>query len=71
MDSEGNLWVTDVRGIDVIGHQAIKFSPEGEVLMMLDRAGDGGSGVGQLHSPKDVIVDSDDGDIFATESHRN
>lgn len=70
VDSEGNLWVTDARGNNSIGHQVFKFSPEGEVLMTLGERGQGGTSTGLLHSPNDVVVDPDDGDIFVAESHR-
>jgi hypothetical protein len=33
LDPEGNLWVTDAGGRDGIGHQVIKFSPDGKELM--------------------------------------
>ena len=35
VDRHGNLWMTDARGGNGIGHQAIKFSPDGKVLMTL------------------------------------
>src|SRR5712664_3552345 len=35
LDREGNLWVTDAGGRDGIGHQVIKFSPDGVELMRL------------------------------------
>jgi len=71
VDHEGNLWVADARGNDSIGHQVIKFSPEGEVLMTLGQKGVGGTGPNILHTPNDVVVDPNDGDIFVAESHRN
>lgn len=70
VDHEGNLWVTDARGNGEIGHQVFKFNPEGEVLMTLGQAGQGGSSEGLLHSPNDVVIDPQDGDIFVAESHR-
>ena len=70
VDYEGNLWVADAQGGDGIGHQVIKFSPNGEVLMMLGRAGFGGAGPNLLHSPNDVVIDPSDGDIFVADSHR-
>ncbi len=71
VDHEGNLWVTDARSNDVIGHQVFKFSPEGEILMTLGQAGIGGSGPDLLYWPNDVVIDPRDGDIFVTDSHRN
>ena len=70
VDHEGNLWVADARGNEEIGHQVIKFSPEGEILMTLGQSGRGGSGPNLLHSPNDVVIDPNDGDIFVADSHR-
>ena len=70
VDYEGNLWVADAQGGDGIGHQVVKFSPNGEVLMTLGRAGFGGAGPNLLHSPNDVVIDPSDGDIFVADSHR-
>lgn len=70
VDAQGNLWVTDARGDESMGHQVIKFSPEGEVLMTLGQKGVGGSEPGQLYQPNDVVVDPRTGDIFVAESHR-
>ena len=70
VEYEGNLWVADAQGGDGIGHQVIKFSPNGEVLMTLGRAGFGGAGPNLLHSPNDVVIDPSDGDIFVADSHR-
>lgn len=71
VDRSGNLWVTDARANDDIGHRVIKFSPDGEILQILGKAGVGGSGEDLLFWPNDVVVDSEDGDIFVAESHRN
>jgi hypothetical protein len=62
--------VTDARSTDTSGHQVFKFSPDGEVLMILGEKGVGGSGPGLLFHPTDVVVDPNDGDIFVSESHR-
>ena len=70
VDYEGNLWVADAQGGDGIGHQVIKFSPNGEVLMTLGRACFCGAGPNLLHSPNDVVIDPSDGDIFVADSHR-
>jgi DNA-binding beta-propeller fold protein YncE len=70
VDTEGNVWVTDSQGNEAgtKGHQVIKFSPEGEVLLRLGTAGHGGSGEGQLNEPCDVIV-APNGDIFVADGH--
>ena len=70
VDGEGNVWVTDSQGNDAgtKGHQAIKFSPDGEVLLRLGTAGQPGSGPGQLNEPCDVIT-APNGDIFVADGH--
>src|ERR1700733_8359917 len=39
IDRAGNIWTTDEQGKDGKGQQAIKFSPDGQVLMTLGKAG--------------------------------
>ncbi len=70
VDDDGNVWVTDMQGNEAgtKGHQVIKFSPEGEVLLRLGKAGQPGSGPGQLNEPCDVIT-SRNGDIFVSDGH--
>ena len=70
VDSDGNVWATDFAGNEAgtKGHQVIKFSPEGEVLMRLGEAGVAGSGPGQLNQPCDVIT-APNGDIFVSDGH--
>ena len=70
VDHEGNLWVADAQGSNEIGHQVIKFSADGRVLMTLGQKGVGGDGPNLLHSPNDVVIDPRDGDIFVVDSHR-
>ena len=70
VDAEGNVWVTDSQGNEAgtKGHQVIKFSPDGEVLLRLGTAGQPGSGPGQLNEPCDVIT-APNGDIFVADGH--
>jgi DNA-binding beta-propeller fold protein YncE len=70
VDDDGNVWVTDSQGNEAgtKGHQVIKFSPEGEVLLRLGEAGQPGSGPGQLNEPCDVIT-APNGDIFVSDGH--
>ena len=70
VDSDGNVWATDFSGNEAgtKGHQVIKFSSEGEVLMRLGEAGVPGSGPGQLNQPCDVIT-APNGDIFVSDGH--
>jgi len=70
VDREGNVWVTDSQGnkAGTKGHQVIKFSPKGDVLMKLGRAGVAGSGPDTLNEPCDVITAAN-GDIFVSDGH--
>ena len=70
IDRDGNLWVTDARGDNGIGHQVIKFNPNGQVLMTLGKKGISGSTPDLFDQPTDVVV-APSGDIFVTDSHRN
>ena len=78
VDRDGNLWVTDARGENPstslgtggVGHQVIKFSPDGKVLMTLGQKGVSGSTPDLFDQPTDVAV-APNGDIFVTDSHRN
>ena len=76
VDSDGNIWVADAQGPggnnpdrNGKGHQVIKFSPEGEVLLTLGTAGVAGDGTGSLlNTPCDVITAAN-GDIFVADGH--
>ena len=70
VDREGNVWVTDSMGNEARtkGHQVIKFSPDGEVLLRLGRPGIPGRGPGLLNEPCDVIT-APNGDIFVADGH--
>jgi sugar lactone lactonase YvrE len=70
VDREGNVWVTDSQGnkAGTKGHQVIKFSPEGKVLLKLGRPGVAGSGPDTFNEPCDVIT-APNGDIFVADGH--
>ena len=68
VDFDGNVWVTDARGEGNRGHQVWKFSPDGEVLMRLGKAGVAGSGNDVFDQPSDVLV-APNGDIFVADGH--
>jgi len=70
VDRGGNLWVTDSRGGEGLGHQVIKFSADGTVLMTLGKAGVSGSEANLFDQPTDVVV-APNGELFVTDSHRN
>lgn len=83
VDAEGNVWVVDGRDnrpsppragepaaaapARVFGHQVIKFSPTGEVLMRLGTDG-GGRDSAYFFQPNAVYV-APNGDIFVAEGH--
>ncbi|MBI3666741.1 MAG: hypothetical protein HY236_11060 [Acidobacteria bacterium] len=68
VDPDGNVWVTDGQGRDGKGHQVIKFSPDGKVLMTLGKAGVAGDGPDTFNQPSDVVV-APNGDIFVADGH--
>ena len=73
VDSEGNVWVTDAvtearTPEGTRGHQVIKFSATGEVLMTLGTPGKPGAGNNSFNAPADVVV-ADNGDIFVADGH--
>lgn len=68
VDPAGNLWITDARGEGGRGHQVHKFSPDGELLMSLGKAGVAGAGEGEFNGPSDVLV-APDGSIFVADGH--
>ncbi len=76
VDSDGNVWVTDgvssgnIPAGDKRGHQVIKFSPTGDVLMTLGTGGEEGGGTDHFTSPSDVAI-AQNGDIFVADGHGN
>src|SRR6185503_18857535 len=52
----------------LVGHQVIKFSPEGKVLMTLGKAGVAGNPPEALTEPNDVVV-APNGEIYVAEGH--
>lgn len=74
VDKDGNVWVTEAVSEsrrpegDQRGHKVIKFSPEGEVLMVLGKLGVAGDGDYEFNAPSDVAI-ADNGDIFIADGH--
>lgn len=69
VDHQGNIWVTDGRADTTrgIGHQVLKFSPEGELLMQLGTKR-GAREPGYFFQPNAVLI-APDGSIFVAEGH--
>jgi len=67
-DRAGNVWVTDAAGRDGKGHQVVKFSPDGKVLMTLGKAGVAGDGPDQFNAPSAVLI-APNGDVFVADGH--
>jgi sugar lactone lactonase YvrE len=73
VDPDGNVWVTDAVSAErtpkgTRGHQVVKFSPRGDVLMTLGTPGTPGDGPYSLNAPSDVVV-ADNGDVFVADGH--
>jgi DNA-binding beta-propeller fold protein YncE len=68
VDGDGNVWVTDGKAGNDRGQTAIKFSPDGRVLMTLGKAGVAGDAPGMLNGPSDILV-APNGDIFVADGH--
>jgi len=73
VDADGNVWVADAVSAERAtdgkrGHQVIKFSPEGKVLMRLGTPGVPGNDATHFNAPSDVVVAAN-GDIFVADGH--
>jgi hypothetical protein len=68
IDKDDNVWVTDADGKDGKGHQAIKFSPHGDILMKLGKAGVAVDGPDTFNKPSGVAI-AKNGDIFVADGH--
>ena len=70
VDRDGNVWVTDAQGSKdgTKGHQVIKLSPDGKILMRLGTAGVAGGGPDHFTEPSDVVT-APNGDIFVADGH--
>src|SRR5262249_40914766 len=68
VDREGNVWATDERTRNGKGAVAVKFSPDGKVLMTIGKAGMPGNDEGYLSGPSDIAVAAN-GDIYIADGH--
>jgi DNA-binding beta-propeller fold protein YncE len=68
VDREGSVWATDNVGGNGKGHQVIKFSPDGKILLTLGRPGVAGDGPDMFNAPTDVAIAAN-GDIIVSDGH--
>lgn len=79
VDPDGNIWIADARLANSaeadanpdsqnIGSAVLKFSPEGELLMVIGTPGEMGDPPTHLTEPNDVLV-APNGRIFIGETH--
>ena len=81
IDRDGNLWTSDVNDeADVLGmpaknadgvlmgHEVLKLSPTGRVLLMLGKQGIAGNGRDTFDRPTGIAV-APNGDVFVTDGH--
>jgi sugar lactone lactonase YvrE len=75
VDRDGNVWVTDwsngrpPQRDTTKGHQVMKFSPDGKLLLTLGKSG-GGRQPEHFFQPNAVAI-APNGDIFVAEGHSN
>jgi sugar lactone lactonase YvrE len=82
-DKAGNIWVTDSGELrapgapapdpataakETEGHVAIKFSPEGKILMTLGKPGVSAEGPDTFREPN-AVVEGANGDLFVSDGH--
>src|SRR5262249_36455306 len=65
VDRDGNVWVTDGLGRNGKGHQVIKFSPDGQVLLRLGKAGVAGDGPQEVNAPSANLTPPHGATFFA------
>ena len=70
IDADGYIWTSDARGVGDKGHQVMKFTQDGTLLMTLGTAGVAGDGEDTFDGPADVAV-APNGDIFVVDGHGN
>ena len=70
IDADGYIWTSDARGVGDKGHQVMKFTQDGTLLMTLGTAGVAGDGEDTFDGPADVAV-APNGDIFVVDGPGN
>jgi hypothetical protein len=66
VDKDGNVWATDFQTKNGKGDIVVKFSPEGQVLMTLGKAGMPGNTQDMLDGPSGVVV-APNGDFYVAD----
>ncbi len=67
IDPQGNVWITDIGGDGPDkGHEVMKFSPDGKLLLRLGKPGVRGPGLDQFDQPTDVAFAAN-GDFFVSD----
>ena len=81
VDRQGNIWASDANASETVlgisakdangvvrGHQVLKLSPTGKVLMTIGKEGVAGNGPDTFDQPSGIAIASN-GDIFVTDGH--
>jgi sugar lactone lactonase YvrE len=68
VDRDGNVYASDQTPSNGRGAVVVKFSPTGQILMVLGHLGQPGNGRGFLSMPTDVAI-APNGDIYVTDGH--
>jgi len=68
VDRDGNVWVADADGKEGKGHQVVKFSAEGKVLLTLGKAGVAGNGPDTFNRPS-AVTTAPNGEILVADGH--
>jgi DNA-binding beta-propeller fold protein YncE len=68
VDRGGNVWTTDNTGGNGKGHEVLKFSPDGKILLTLGKPGVAGAGPDMFNAPTDVAVTAN-GVIIVSDGH--
>ncbi len=68
VDRDGNVWVADADGKEGKGHQVVKFSADGKVLLTLGKAGVAGNGPDTFNRPS-AVTTAPNGEILVADGH--
>jgi hypothetical protein len=68
VDRDGNVYASDQVTNNGRGAVVVKFSPTGQILMMLGHLGQPGNGRDYLSQPTDIAI-APNGDIYVTDGH--